>query len=380
MAYIRRLPSGKWQATVRHPSGRKTTRTDPLRRVVADWAKDEEARAARGQWRDPRVSRVTYEQWCDRWLAARVVEPETRRSDESTLRLYLDPHWTGWPLHQITRLDVQAWVRGLERDGKGSQTVRRCYTTLTTMLGAAVLEGVIDVSPCRRIDLPATPPKAPAWLTRDQVDAIVSALHGGTQRPGGDTRRTTYPRHAMAVELMVWTGLRWGEMAGLRICDVDWIRQRIAVVGARTQTGRWKEYPKSARSRREVPVPAYVMAQLSALPRGRDESEPLFTTTRQDRPLSGSNWRTVWDAAVKAAGVPACSPHVCRHTAASWLVQDGVPLFDVQALLGHESHQTTQRYSHLAPDAHASVQASWSRRLAAHQRRMALDDEASHRD
>jgi site-specific recombinase XerD len=51
-----------------------------------------------------------------------------------------------------------------------------------------------------------------------------------------------------------------------------------------------------------------------------------------------------------------------RHTAASWLVIDGVPLYDVQALLGHESFATTQRYAHLAPDAHSRVIESWSRR------------------
>jgi site-specific recombinase XerD len=44
-----------------------------------------------------------------------------------------------------------------------------------------------------------------------------------------------------------------------------------------------------------------------------------------------------------------------RHTAASSLVMDGVPLYDVQALLGHESFATTQRYAHLAPDAHSRV-------------------------
>jgi site-specific recombinase XerD len=54
-----------------------------------------------------------------------------------------------------------------------------------------------------------------------------------------------------------------------------------------------------------------------------------------------------------------------RHTAASWLVMDGVPLYDVQALLGHESFATTQRYAHLAPDAHSRVIASWSRRADA---------------
>jgi site-specific recombinase XerD len=54
-------------------------------------------------------------------------------------------------------------------------------------------------------------------------------------------------------------------------------------------------------------------------------------------------------------------PKVMRHTAASWLVQDGVPLYDVQALLGHESFATTQRYAHLAPDARSRVLESWAR-------------------
>jgi site-specific recombinase XerD len=50
-----------------------------------------------------------------------------------------------------------------------------------------------------------------------------------------------------------------------------------------------------------------------------------------------------------------------RHTAACWLVIDGVPLYDVQALLGHESYRTTERYAHLAPDAHDKVVQSWAR-------------------
>lgn len=69
--------------------------------------------------------------------------------------------------------------------------------------------------------------------------------------------------------------------------------------------------------------------------------------------------------AVAAAGVRRLPPRIMRHTAASWLVQDGVPLYDVQALLGHEDYATTLRHAHLAPDARGKVIESWSRRLGA---------------
>jgi len=82
-------------------------------------------------------------------------------------------------------------------------------------------------------------------------------------------------------------------------------------------------------------------------------------------PVTDTHFRNrVWYPAVAAAGIRRFAPRIMRHTAASWLVQDAVPLYDVQALLGHESFATTQRYAHLAPDAHGKVVESWSRRAA----------------
>ncbi len=89
-------------------------------------------------------------------------------------------------------------------------------------------------------------------------------------------------------------------------------------------------------------------------------------TAPHDGPVTDEHFRNrVWYPAVAAAGVRRFAPRVMRHTAASWLVQDGVPLYDVQALLGHEDYATTQRYAHLAPDAHSKVIESWARRLGA---------------
>jgi integrase len=367
MPYVRRLPSGLWQATVRHPSGRRLTRTDPLKRAVTEWAAEQERAISRGVWRDPRAGRITVEAWQQRWWAARVVEDETRRGDLTVLNTHLIPHWGTWPLAKIRRLDVQSWVRGMEQAGVGRSAIRRAYNLLSRMLADAVLEDMLAESPCRGIVLPATPPKTPAWFTRQQAARIVAAL----SEP-----------HRTMTELMLWTGLRWGEAAGITTANVDWLRGRLTVAGSVTQFGKIKPYPKSSKSRREVPVPRHVLDAMSALVEGRD-GELVFVTPRQHRTLSGANWRREWYAVIDALNanarkdkdpIPRWSPHTCRHTAASWLVQDGVPLYDVQRLLGHESFQTTMRYAHLAPDAHGAVESAWRRELVTHQKRMAAGE------
>jgi len=351
MSYERKLASGKWQTTIRLPDGQRRSYTAPLKGEVVHWAAEQEAKIRRGEWRDPKYSKVMFEAWRDRWVAARVVEAETRRGDGSMLTHHINPYFTGKPLVSIGRMDVQGWVRALEQDGVGPFAIKRAYNLLTTLLGAAVLEGILTVSPCRKIDLPATPPKAPAWFTPAQVRDLVAVLPH---------------RHGVATALMVWTGLRWGEMAGLRVGDVKWERQTLSVVGARMQGGGWKDYPKSSKSRREVPVPVAVLELLRELADDRPEDATLFVTPRGAHAWSGANWRRVFDEGLAKSGAPAeFTPHTCRHTAASWLVQAGVDLYRVQALLGHENFQTTQRYAHLAPNAHGKVTDAWAQIAAA---------------
>lgn len=369
MPYIRKLPSGKWQATVRgpktasHPTGRYT-KSDPLKSVVTQWGMQKELEFSRGEWADPELQKTTFGEWQSRWWKARVVDSEeTKRGDAGCFRNHILPQWESWKLRQIKRLDVQAWVRDMEQRGVGPYAIRRSFNLFVSVMGDAVTEGIIPATPVRDIDLPDTSAKAPAWFTREQVDLIKAELPTG---------------HAVMTELMVMSGPRWGEAAGLRGTAVDWLRGRATIHGTLTQHGAWKEHPKTARSRREVPIPQYLLDQMSALMMGRGPGELVFTTVRQSRPLSGANWRVRWYQAIDAANkklelagkslIPRYRPHDCRHTCASWLVQAGVPLYDVQKLLGHENFQTTQRYAHLAPDAHGAVEEAWGK-LVTHQRR-----------
>lgn len=163
------------------------------------------------------------------------------------------------------------------------------------------------------------------------------------------------------VELGMEVGLRPGEMYGLHGHRVDWPRARIQVIDVMTRKGL-RQWPKSKRSHRVVPVDAHVLEDMSVLMEGRLRDALVFTAP-EGGPVTDGHFRSrVWYPAVQAAGIRRFPPRIMRHTAAPWLVQDGVPLYDVQALLGHEDYATTQRYAHLAPDVHSKVIASCERR------------------
>jgi integrase len=156
-------------------------------------------------------------------------------------------------------------------------------------------------------------------------------------------------------------GLRPGEMYGLHGHRVDWLRGKIAIVDVMTRLGL-RQWPKSKRSHRVVPVPADLLEAMSVLMTGRPRDALVFTAP-EGGPVTDGHFRNrVWYPAIARAGIRRFPPRIMRHTAASWLVQDGVPLLDVQALLGHEDYATTQRYAHLRPDAHDKVIESWARR------------------
>jgi integrase len=145
-----------------------------------------------------------------------------------------------------------------------------------------------------------------------------------------------------------------------------------------------------------------VLELLSSLLADRPRESFVFVTRRRSPGkdeaglLSGANWRVVWCEAIDAANakityenrkltkkerrepVPRYDPHDCRHTAASWLMQDGVPLYDVKGLLRHASIQTTMRYAHLQPGRHERIEDTWSK-INPHQERIAtVNDQSNH--
>lgn len=345
MGHIRQLPSKKWQGIVTLPGGNDITFSHVLKPQVRAWIAEQEAALAAGTWRDPKLGKTTVATWHTRWWASLVAEPKTLVLYEGALRLHVLPYWRTWPLEAIKTVDVQTWVKTLADSGVGARMVQVAHGVLRQMLGAAVVDGLITRNPAVGVAVPRRVVKADRFFTRPEVEAIIAAFHGD--------------RDKILLDLACHTGLRWGEAVGLRADHVDFLRRRIAIVWTMTDAGP-REYPKSRKSRRVVPLPRHLVEPLSSLVR---EREDLLFITRTGQPLDRHNWRaSLWKPALARAGVDYAPFHTTRHTAASWLVQAGVPLYDVQGLLGHESFATTTRYAHLVPDHFDVITDVWERK------------------
>lgn len=344
MAHIRR--KGRvWQAVVKLPTGKQVTRTDPLKGVVAAWAKEVESDLRRERWHDPRQARsITVAAWREEWSRARVVEVVTRRKDDAHWRTRLDARWGETPLSEIRRADVQAWVARMVEEGVGAHTIAGTIGHFGAMLQAAVEADppLLAANPARGVRLPRTDAGRLRFLTRAEYRAVDAEL--------AEPYRTL-------VEMGCFAGLRWGELSGLPVEHVDLERAEVHVRQVLTRTGL-RSYGKSNRSHRTVPIPAHLVTALRLLP--MPEAGLVFAGS-SGGPLDEGNWRRrVWHPALVRAGITdAPPPHTMRHTAASWLVMAGVDLYRVQSLLGHESYRTTEKYAHLAPDAHDVLRGAW---------------------
>jgi integrase len=142
------------------------------------------------------------------------------------------------------------------------------------------------------------------------------------------------------VRFLAYTGLRWGQMAALRVQDFDMLRRRVNVSRSVTESGGLVWSTPKTWERRSVPFPAVLADELAALMVGKGRDELVFTDLRGGV-LRNSNWRArVFEPAVKKCqkadeSFPSITPHDLRHSAASLAVSAGANVKAVQRMLGH---------------------------------------------
>ena len=332
-AGIRKTSTGRYKVWWRLDDGTQGAKTFNSRNLARDFKNELLAQVAADSWTDPRRGRILFDEWADHWwqlwASSPRRSPKGMETTESHLRCHLRPYFGRRQLRQITPSIVLRWQNELE--GKLSHSgVMACRSILLRILEAARKEHLIATNPVREVEAP-TPRLDPEQvfghqrrrtLTPEEVGHLLTAC------------RPFYRDHFL---IQVGTGLRSGELLGLRRRRVFPELGRIEVIEVRYEAGRFgrgfKAEPKSLASVRVVPmcdqVRQAITPQLEDGARPEDLVLPGPGGSNGIRrgartPLSTNNLRRIYKAAVEAAGAELAhldlrGPHDLRHTFATWL-------------------------------------------------------------
>jgi integrase len=333
--------------------------------------------------------------YLEHWIttvAPHRVRPNTLANYRQAIEHHIIPALGTKKLAKLTAKDIRSWLdhiagqcrcctRGI--DAKRTPDKQRCCATgacckllpaprrlqyyhgvLTSALAHAVREGMIPRNVAKQVQTPSGPPRRYEPFTLAEAHAFLK-----------ETRRF---HNGELYELALRTGMRRGELLGLRWSDIDFDNQRLAI---RRTLQRIKgqglvEMPtKTDTSDRRIPLSPpcikvlkdhmrYQQAERDRAGERWKDSEYVFTTsvgTPLDPQHATQNIKTL----CQRAGVRAIRFHDLRHTCATLLIETGVPLITVKELLGHANIAVTANIytnSQKLHQTHENMQAAWSRR------------------
>lgn len=317
----------RWRVRYRKPDRTQTDKRGfRTKRDAEVFAATVEVSKTTGTYIDPSRGRATISSLGEAWLQAFRGAPGTISSYTSTWQLHVRPEFGHAAVADVGYEWVRDWVARLAKQ-RGSSTVRRAHRILASILDEAVTAKRIPHNPARDINhLPSNKPRKNVYLTYAEVERL--AVEAG--------------KYKLAVYLIAYVGLRYGEIKGLRAADVDVQRRHITVERQILRDGS-PSLPKSGKPR-TVGFPAFMSPLIAAavLESGGGYLIPVLPHPR------ALGW---WGTARKRAGLrESLTFHDLRHSAASFAISEGAPVTVVQAMLGHASAKVTlDSYADLIP-------------------------------
>nr|WTB30645.1 site-specific integrase [Streptomyces sp. NBC_00830] len=373
----------RWQVRWRDPKG--VQRKENFDRRV-----DADARSAKvetdlnlGTYVDPSAGKATLETFAKTWLESQTGDLGTIQAVELRIRLHVLPHLGSHQLRALRPSMLQAWVSRLEKGKLAASYVKVIFANLSGMLSAAVDDGLIARNPCRAgsIRLPKeNRPRVRPWSS-ERVLSVVGALPDA---------------YACMAVIGAGCGLRQGEIFGLAVGDIDFLR---GVVHVRRQVKHVSKrlvfaLPKGQKER-DVPLPSKIGEAIAthlaarparavtlpwAVPDGKPVTVNLLFTSRETKAVNRNYFNTyVWKPALAQAGVIPAKPegekygearsdgmHALRHHYASVLLDAGESIKALSEYLGHSDPGFTLRtYTHLMPASEERTKKAVDRALTA---------------
>lgn len=341
---IDRLKSGRYRVRVTDEAtgervslgtfGSKADAEQALAKAVAD--------QSRGRWVRPDAGGVLLEEYARQWVASRLgrngapLRPRVRELYEGQLRLHILPTLGRVPLGRLRPATIRTWYAALVDGGPGASTAAKCYRLLHAILNTAVEDGVLATNPCSIRGAGAEKAAERKLPTLDQVFELADLVK---------------PRYRALVLAAAFSGLRRGELFGLRREHVDVEYGTVTVEAQRQQLANGQHVigpPKSDAGVRTVALPPEVVAVLEDhLDRfvGPQPSAWVFTGDKGS-PLREAVWQQEWAKARAKVGLPDLHFHDLRHVAATLAAETGAGVKEIMYRIGHSSPQAALRYQH----------------------------------
>ena len=331
----------RYRARIKHHGREVATRVFDRKRDAEVWEEDQKRRLRIGEWFDPRRGRASLSLVAEDWTASRyALKRNTQIADDVAWSRHIEPRFGKAPVASITSADVATWVGRLVAGGCAPATASRYLATFRSLLAFAVQDGRVAINVAASVKTPSAGRvrREGQFLTMEQVGDLVTACRG---------------EYAELVQVLALAGLRWGELAGLRVGDRvrvpgDGLRLQRAVLASSSKGDLFVDTLKNKRAR-TVPLVEGLLPLVDRWSAGKGDDAWLFGAPRGG-PLSESNWKRAvnWAEATRAIGQPGLRVHDLRHTCASVWLGAGADPKVVQRILGHASAaMTMDLYGHL---------------------------------
>ncbi len=278
MSSTEKTEHGTYRVRYRTPDGRSRSKTFKRRADADAFAATVETSKLQGTYTDPSPGKTRFGDWAKHVQVSRInLAPSTRARDDSYFRSFMLPYFANETLARVNPLQVQRWMSALVAEDYAPGTIRKAYQLLSAVFDAAVNSDLIPRSPCRGIKLPKDIREELRFLSPEEVEQLADAID---------------PRYRALVLTAAYTGLRSGELLGLKVNRLD-----AHCDDARVPRRGTSPAPRSVSKSRRVGV-------LRTAGRTRPSHQLPSPVLAAGRPSLSR----------RAAPVPRPPAHSCRHT------------------------------------------------------------------
>jgi integrase len=280
-----------------------------------------------------------------RTLELRGRKKSHRLTVAADLRNHIEPFFAGKSLNKITPRDIERYVV-VKRKTLAIKTIRNHLNTMHSVFELGLRRKWCQTNPVKLADRPVirTTETRIKFLDQAELEKVLAISYPNDVF--GRIEPVLYLTAAM-------TGLRQGELLGLRWRDVDFAAKKVRVVSPFVR-GEFGD-PKSEGSGRSVPLAdrvAKALEQLRSSSAYDMDSELVFCHPETGHPLDRAKLTRRFKKATRKAGVREITFHELRHTFGTRMAGAGVPLRTIQHWMGHADAKTTQVYAHYQPSEH----------------------------